>query len=761
MVAVLGASLMMIGATPASADDTVYSAAQRYAQTPIPDRVLLIPTQDPTTTQRVTWRASATNPRAQIIEAPKAFGDVMNSNPELYKITTVPAFRTSEMDPKTGYTNTYHAVEFTDLKPNTRYSYRVGDGTNPQSGGSGAALNNWTPWRDFTTAAVDLQPYSFIYFGDAQNYLDTAVPRVFSEAIADRPDARLVLHAGDLMNQTGTSDANIAVQEKEWAQWFEAGEGLFQTRSTLATPGNHEYNSSTAISRFWKPQFPFPENGPKNADGSVMEAVKQSAYYTDYQGVRYISLDSSPLQNGPVQTDVLNAQTAWFEALLSDPNRPKWTVVTFHHPVYSGTSTRNNQVVRDNWNPLLSKYGVDLVLQGHDHVYNRGNQVVDNDPVDPTVSHGPVYSIAVAGGKMYALNQGQNWTDNGAKLRSRSENTQHYQLIDVEADKLVYQSRTADGEFFDGYRIEKPGTGWDTAKRVVDLDTDPDAKPTPEPARATSTTTLELSATSGAAGSTVTATVGVSSAGAVDGAAVDIVSGETTVASAVVADGTATVEVPLAVVGSRSFVAKFAGTATTLPSDSAASTVTVHFGDVTPGNGFFEDVSWLIGSGITTGYADGTFRPTQVVERQAMAAFLFRLKNPGKADPTCTGTTRKFSDVPAGNQFCGAIEWLSSSGITTGNEDGTFRPGAPVQRQAMIAFLFRALNPGVADPTCAPGKGTFTDVSRTGEFCGVIEWAADKKIAQGWSNGTFRPGASIERQAVAAQLHRAATLTAG
>lgn len=477
-VALPATALVPGGIASAVADDTPRPAIERYAPSAVPDRVALIPTEDPARSQRVSWRSSATAPKAQIIEAPAAFGDTMMDRltpidgTDYTRIVTVDA-TTSTVDPRTGYTNRYHAVEFRDLKPGTRYAYRVGDGTDP----NGWPVTNWSAWEDFTTAETGLRDFSFVYFGDAQNYIDSAVPRVFHQAVLDRPKAKLMIHAGDLVNQTGVSDANLQIQEKEWGEWYGAAGYNNQTRNVLATPGNHEYNSSTAITAFWKPQFPFPANGPRAADGSPLEAVRQSAYYVDYQGVRYISLDSSPLQNGPVQNDVLVAQTRWFEDVLSDPRRPKWTVVTFHHPVYAGTSSRNNRIVRDNWNPLIDRYKVDLVLQGHDHVYNRGNQVKDDDATDPTKSHGAVYSISVSGGKMYELNAGANWSDNGARRRVAAENIQLYQLIDVSSDTLTYQARLANGKFFDGYRVSKPGAGWDVAKTVTDLDRDPDAAP--------------------------------------------------------------------------------------------------------------------------------------------------------------------------------------------------------------------------------------------------------------------------------------------
>jgi hypothetical protein len=68
-----------------------------------------------------------------------------------------------------------------------------------------------------------------------------------------------------------------------------------------------------------------------------------------------------------------------------------------------------------------------------------------------------------------------------------------------------------------------------------------------------------------------------------------------------------------------------------------------------------------------------------------MAAFLWRLA--GRPEPG-SGTDR-FSDVDPGHPFAAAIRWLTDTGITTGYDDGTFRPAGPVTRQAMVAFLHR------------------------------------------------------------------------
>ncbi len=110
------------------------------------------------------------------------------------------------------------------------------------------------------------------------------------------------------------------------------------------------------------------------------------------------------------------------------------------------------------------------------------------------------------------------------------------------------------------------------------------------------------------------------------------------------------------------------------------------FVDVATNNPFYKEITWLAAKGVTTGYPDGTFRPYDSVNRDAMAAFMYRMK--GK--PAWTAPTKSpFSDVTPSTQFYKEITWLAATRITTGYPDGTYRPRNPVNRDAMAAFLYR------------------------------------------------------------------------
>jgi len=122
----------------------------------------------------------------------------------------------------------------------------------------------------------------------------------------------------------------------------------------------------------------------------------------------------------------------------------------------------------------------------------------------------------------------------------------------------------------------------------------------------------------------------------------------------------------------------------------------------------------------------------------------------GCADPE--GCLSPFLDVAADHPFLEEICGLAQLRVTGGFTDRTFRPAASVTRQAMAAFLFRQLGGEV------PGDCTeqFSDVPEEHPFFEEVCWLADSGITGGFSDGTFRPGATVTRQAMAAFLHRAA-----
>jgi uncharacterized protein (DUF1800 family) len=174
------------------------------------------------------------------------------------------------------------------------------------------------------------------------------------------------------------------------------------------------------------------------------------------------------------------------------------------------------------------------------------------------------------------------------------------------------------------------------------------------------------------------------------------------------------------------------------------------FVDVPSTHAFFRDVAWMASAAISTGYEDRTYRPDAAVTRQAMSAFLHRAAGAPTFDPPTSPT---FIDVGTTHPFFVEVEWMAANAISTGYADHTYRPGAPVTRQAMSAFLHRALGSATFAPPEVP---TFTDVRPGQPFYADIEWMAASSITTGYLDGTFRGSQPVSRQAMSAYLYRAA-----
>lgn len=110
-----------------------------------------------------------------------------------------------------------------------------------------------------------------------------------------------------------------------------------------------------------------------------------------------------------------------------------------------------------------------------------------------------------------------------------------------------------------------------------------------------------------------------------------------------------------------------------------------------------------------------------------------------------------FTDVPPDNPFFVEITTMAGLGVAGGFSDGTFRPTAPVTRQAMAAFIYRLAGEPPVPPPPIP---RFSDVPAWHPFRAAIEWAAAQGITDGYADGTFRPTADISRQGMAAFFYR-------
>jgi 3',5'-cyclic AMP phosphodiesterase CpdA len=461
----VGLSALALGAPHALAHEGHSHEARElapwHAASPWPDRIVVTFAADPARTLAVNWRtdASVEITRAQIaLATPDARFDLaaqtVTATTEPLDLAQVPLVdRMFEVTDNAGLPRVhYHSVVFPGLTPDTLYAYRV-------QGADGL----WSEWFQVRTAP-ESGPISFIYLGDAQNGILSHWARVVRAAFQKAPEARFILHAGDLVDK--------ASKDYEWAQWFKAVGFIHGMIPAIPVAGNHEYyrigataeDTRRALSILWRPQFRLP------TEPTLPAVLQETVYQVRYsQDLDVFVLDTN-------QQALLAEQAAWLDARLA-ASTARWKVVTMHHPVFSSGRDRDNANNRAAILPVLRKHKVDLVLQGHDHTYARGAvphlvpeaaaqtpervaAVADGEQIEA------MFVNSVSGAKQYDFSASE-WTQyapEGVVLDRLAENTQFFQVISIDGETLSYRAYTADGQLYDAFTMEKSADGLKTLR---------------------------------------------------------------------------------------------------------------------------------------------------------------------------------------------------------------------------------------------------------------------------------------------------------
>ncbi len=257
---------------------------------------------------------------------------------------------------------TDHELEITGLSPNTIYYYAVGTT-------GGEIVGNDADHYFKTNPTIGAQGnYRMWVLGDAgtatnnQRNVRTAFQNYNGSNHTD-----MILMLGDNAYNSGTDT------EYQNAVFQNMYEDLLITSVLWSCPGNHEYyggaDGPTQTGTYYD-IFTFPKNGESGGLASNTEAY----YSFDYGNVHVVSMDSHDsdrTQGGPMITWLANdlAQTT-----------QEWIVVIFHHPPYSKGSHNSDteaQLIqmRQNALPIMEQHGVDLVLSGHSHSYERSKLI--------------------------------------------------------------------------------------------------------------------------------------------------------------------------------------------------------------------------------------------------------------------------------------------------------------------------------------------------------------------------------------------------
>jgi hypothetical protein len=352
--------------------------------------------EDPKTTWNFTWQTLPIVPsgHAQILES--VYGDDF-SHP---MVITVPAERTNIIgndDPD--YANVaLFRVGVTGLKPGTAYYYRVGSADMGYASGS------------FKTETVVQGDFTFIHLSDSQATTLSGYRyfgRVVDAVAKTYPDLAFFLETGDLIDTVDRED--------EWRGFFE-NTVPFADYALVPVVGNHEQARGNEAASFRK-HFTVPDNG---AGGRVTPGT---TYYFNYGNTCFIVLNTE---------SYLPDQKIWLENVLQN-NTQKWTIVSMHKGIYGQTG---KSAFFDAWASTLDKYGVDLVLNGHDHVYVRTYPMRN----DQRVQGGTVY--------LQSGGSGMKRGSSGAILPYQEVQSFHsvpsFSVITVTHDRIIIDTRLVD-----------------------------------------------------------------------------------------------------------------------------------------------------------------------------------------------------------------------------------------------------------------------------------------------------------------------------
>jgi Icc-related predicted phosphoesterase len=287
---------------------------------------------------------------------------------------------------------TRHEVLLDGLEPGIAYGYWIATNGYPIS----------APARFRTAPAEPEAAFTFVAFGDTRTGHDRH--RQITTSILQRmPD--FAVHTGDLVTH-GEYDS-------EWEAFFEIEQPLLANVPLFPSPGNHDAND-----RRYFDAFVLPGN--------------ERWYAFDWGSARIVCLQIDAIVPFGTQSE----QVRWLESTLAATTQ-EWVIVVFHVPPWDAvTDEVMNQAVRINLVPLFEQYGVDLVLNGDSHNYQR------------SMVNGVTYVVTAGGGaELYYISQPGPNTD-------AYYNGHHFVEFTVQGDSLTGTALTAEGSVVDTFRLE-------------------------------------------------------------------------------------------------------------------------------------------------------------------------------------------------------------------------------------------------------------------------------------------------------------------
>ncbi|MFG2477229.1 purple acid phosphatase family protein [Streptomyces fagopyri] len=320
------------------------------------------------------------------------------------------------------HTQYYVHAQLTHLRPGRTYYYGVG-----HAGFDPAAPHLLGTLGTFTTAPDRAEPFTFTAFGDE----GVGYHGLANDALLLGQNPAFHLHAGDIAYADpsgGGKKEDTGFDSRIWDQFLAQTETVAKQVPWMPAYGNHDMEAWYSPNGYGgeDARWTLPDNGPdrKNLPG---------VYSFVYGNTAVISLDANDISfEIPANLGISGGtQTKWLEGQLKKFRASRdvdFVVIFFHHCAYcTSTAHASEGGVRQEWVPLFEKYTVDLVINGHNHQYERtdvikGDAVSKKLPIGGTAypeTEGVVYVTAGAAGRsLYAFTAPDSYEGNEHEVDS-------------------------------------------------------------------------------------------------------------------------------------------------------------------------------------------------------------------------------------------------------------------------------------------------------------------------------------------------------
>ncbi|MCD7445293.1 metallophosphoesterase family protein [Streptomyces lincolnensis] len=340
------------------------------------------------------------------------------------------------------HTQYYVHAKLSHLRPGRTYYYGVGhQGFDPAEPHLLGTLGT------FTTAPAHKKPFTFTAFGDQ----GVSYHGLANDSLLLGQNPAFHLHAGDIAYADPAGQgksADTGFDSRVWDQFLAQTESVAKSVPWMVSYGNHDMEAWYSPNGYGgeEARFTLPDNGPDKAN-------LPGVYSFVYGNTAIISLDPNDVSYEiPANLGLSGGtQTTWFEGQLKKYRATHdidFVIVFFHHCAYcTSTAHASEGGVRQEWVPLIEKYQVDLVINGHNHQYERtdvikGNKVAKKLAIGDTAypeTEGVVYVTAGAAGRsLYAFSAPDSYEGH---LNERDSVASFVNTKDGKVDETVAWSR--------------------------------------------------------------------------------------------------------------------------------------------------------------------------------------------------------------------------------------------------------------------------------------------------------------------------------